>query len=94
MRAQQSRPWARGDFQRGDTVEVRVGRRTERYLVVRANAKTLTCRNAYTIDDTKKTYDRVLSRTRGGVITIDPGPALPSAPATARAGNTPPRPAR
>jgi hypothetical protein len=54
VRAQQSRPWTRADFQRGDTVEVRVGRRTEKYLVVRANAKTLTCRNAFTIDDTKK----------------------------------------
>ncbi|MEE4544014.1 hypothetical protein V2S66_18810 [Streptomyces sp. V4-01] len=90
MRAQQSRPWARGDFQPGDTVEVRVGRRTEKYLVVRANAKTLTCRNAFTIDDTKKTYDRVLSRTRGGVITTDPGAALPPAPNS----STAPRQAR
>jgi hypothetical protein len=58
--------------------------------VVRANAKTLTCRNAFTIDDTKKAYDRVLSRTRGGVTTTDPGTALPPA----LAGNTPPRQAR
>lgn len=86
VRAQQSRPWARGDFQPGDLVEVRVGRRTEEYRVVRANAKTLTCRNAFTIDDTKKTYDQVLSRSRGGVTTTDPAPAPES--------NVPPRAAR
>lgn len=91
-RAQQSRPWTRADFQPGDSVEVRIGRRTEKYRVVRANAKTLTCRNAFTIDGTKKEYGRVLSRTRGGVTTTDPGTALPPAPAPA--GNRPPRPAR
>lgn len=72
IRAQQSRPWARADFRPGDVVEVRVRQRTERYAVVRANAKTLTLRNRYTIDDPKREYDRVLSRTRDGVTITNP----------------------
>lgn len=70
-----------------------LGRRTEKYRLVRANAKTLTCRNTFAIDDTKQTYDRVLSRTWGGVTTTDPGTVLPPGP-TPSAGNTPRRSAR
>lgn len=46
---------------------------TASYEVVRANAKTLTLRNAHTIDDTKARYDQVISRTRGGCTVTDPG---------------------
>lgn len=72
IRAQQSRPWGRSDFRPGDVVEVRVGRHTDRYVVVRANAKSLTLRNRFTIDDPKREYDRVLSRTRDGVTVTSP----------------------
>ncbi|MCX5426131.1 DNA cytosine methyltransferase [Streptomyces sp. NBC_00078] len=80
-----SRPWERADFQRGDVVEVRKIY-TASYVVVRANAKTLTLRNAHTIDDVKGRYDQVLSRTRDGRTITNPGqddepsakgPALP-----------------
>ncbi|MFI1890497.1 DUF3560 domain-containing protein [Streptomyces jumonjinensis] len=67
-----SRPWERGDFQRGDVVEVRKIY-TDTYVVVRANAKTLTLRNMNTIDDTKARYDQVLSRRRDGQTLTDPG---------------------
>ncbi|MFJ9427907.1 DUF3560 domain-containing protein, partial [Streptomyces sp. NPDC101249] len=69
-----SRPWERADFRRGDVVTVRKTY-TETYVVVRANARTLTLRNAHTIDDTKARYDQVLSRTRDGRTVTDPGPA-------------------
>ncbi|MEU7153870.1 DUF3560 domain-containing protein [Streptomyces sp. NPDC045456] len=69
-----SRPWERADFRRGDVVTVRKIY-TETYVVVRANARTLTLRNAHTIDDTKARYDQVLSRTRDGHTVTDPGPA-------------------
>ncbi|MFJ2067230.1 DNA cytosine methyltransferase [Streptomyces albidoflavus] len=67
-----SRPWERADFQRGDVVEVRKIY-TASYVVVRANAKTLTLRNAHTIDDVKGRYDQVLSRTRDGQTITNPG---------------------
>lgn len=87
-------PWSGTDFQPGDTFEARIVCRTEKYRVVRANAKTLTYRNAFTNDDTKRTYARVLSRTRGGASTTGPGPALPPTTAPAPARNMAPRPAR
>ncbi|MFF4392984.1 DUF3560 domain-containing protein [Streptomyces sp. NPDC001552] len=83
--AGRSRPWERADFQRGDVVEVRKIY-TDTYVVVRANAKTLTLRNMNTIDDVKARYDQVLSRTRDGRAVTNPGqddassakePALP-----------------
>jgi hypothetical protein len=67
-----SRPWERADFRRGDVVEVRKVR-TARYVVVRANAKTITLRNRDTIDDVKCRYDHVLSRTRDGRTVTGPG---------------------
>ncbi len=67
-----SRPWERADFQRGDVVEVRKIY-TASYVVVRANAKTLTLRNTHTIDDVKGRYDQVLSRTRDGRTITNPG---------------------
>ncbi|MER8039352.1 DNA cytosine methyltransferase [Streptomyces hydrogenans] len=70
--AGRSRPWERADFQRGDVVEVRKIY-TDTYVVVRANAKTLTLRNAHTIDDVKARYDQILSRTRAGETLKDPG---------------------
>ncbi|MER5358519.1 DUF3560 domain-containing protein [Streptomyces sp. NPDC002785] len=79
-----SRPWERGDFQPGDVVEVRK-RYTATYWVVRANAKTLTLRNANTIDDLKARYDQVISRTRDGQTVTDPEhvDTLPPVPAAA-----------
>ncbi|MYT25998.1 DUF3560 domain-containing protein [Streptomyces sp. SID7760] len=70
--AGRARPWERADFRRGDVVEVRKIY-TDTYVVVRANAKTLTLRNANTIDDVKARYDQVLSRTRAGETLKDPG---------------------
>ncbi|MFD4020605.1 DNA cytosine methyltransferase [Streptomyces sindenensis] len=67
-----SRAWERGDFRRGDVVEVRKIY-TDTYVVVRANAKTLTLRNTHTIDDVKGRYDQVLSRTRDGRTVTNPG---------------------
>ncbi|WP_435596533.1 DUF3560 domain-containing protein [Streptomyces albogriseolus] len=72
--AGRSRPWERADFRAGDVVEVRKSY-TATYVVVRANAKTLTLRNAHTIDDTKARYDQVISRTRDGQTVTDPGAA-------------------
>lgn len=72
-----SRPWQRSDFQAGDIVEVRDFRRdlavTGIYRVKRANAKTLTLDGGGGgWDDPKRTYDRVLSRTRDGVTVTNP----------------------
>lgn len=77
VEATQTRPWQRSDFRPGDIVEVRDFRRdsalTGTYRVKRANAKTLTleapCRG---FDDPKRTYDRVLSRTRDGITITNP----------------------
>lgn len=73
-----SRPWRREDFRPGDLVRVRDFRRdlaiTSAYTVKRANAKTLTLDGGGGgWDDPKRTYDRVLSRTRDGVTTAGPG---------------------
>lgn len=77
IEATQSRPWCRSDFQPGDIVKVRDFRRdlalTSTYRVKRANAKTLTLDGGGGVwDDPKREYDRVLSRTRGGVTVTDP----------------------
>ncbi|MFJ9633789.1 DUF3560 domain-containing protein [Streptomyces sp. NPDC101175] len=77
-----SRPWQRSDFQPGDIVEVRDRRRdmgiAGTYKVKRANAKTLTLDGGGGgWDDPKRTYDRVLSRTRDGATVTDPGQAPP-----------------
>jgi hypothetical protein len=71
IEAGQSRPWQRSDFKPGDVVTVRDFRRdlalTGTYTVKRANAKTLTLDGGGGgWDDPKRTYDRVLSRTRAG----------------------------
>lgn len=72
-----TRPWRRSDFQPGDIVTMRVGpaafQRAEPYRVKRANAKTLTLDGGGGgIDDPKREYDRVLSRTRDGITITDP----------------------
>lgn len=77
VEATQSRPWQRSDFQPGDIVKVRDFRRdmalTSSYRVKRANAKTLTLDGGGGgWDDPKRGYDRVLSRTRGGVTVTNP----------------------
>ncbi|WP_329583780.1 DUF3560 domain-containing protein [Streptomyces sp. NBC_01361] len=71
------RDWRRSDFQPGDIVKVRDFRRdmavTSVYRVKRANLKTLTLDGGGGgWDDPKRTYDRVLSRTRDGVTVTDP----------------------
>ncbi|GAA4981373.1 hypothetical protein GCM10025734_01700 [Kitasatospora paranensis] len=49
---------------------------TSSYQVKRANAKTLTLHApARGFDDPKRTYDRVLSRTRDGVTITNPADA-------------------
>jgi hypothetical protein len=73
-----SREWCRADFRPGDIVRVRDFRRdmalTSTYRVKRANLKTLTLDGGGGgWDDPKRTYDRVLSRTRDGVTVTDPG---------------------
>jgi hypothetical protein len=75
--ASRSRPWCRSDFRPGDIVRVRDFRRdlaiTGTYVVKRANVKTLTLDGGGGgWDDPKRTYDRVLSRTRDGVTITDP----------------------
>lgn len=77
VEATRSRPWQRSDFRPGDIVEVRDFRRdlavTGTYRVKRANAKTLTLDGGGGgWDDPKRTYDRVLSRTRDGVTATSP----------------------
>lgn len=63
-----ARPWQPSDFQPGDIVTVRVFETsTSTYRVKRVNKKTLTCDGGGGgWDDPKRTYDRVLSRTRNG----------------------------
>ncbi|MFC6600470.1 DUF3560 domain-containing protein [Kitasatospora paranensis] len=80
IEAARSRPWQRSDFLPGDIVTVRDFRRdmavTSSYQVKRANAKTLTLHApARGFDDPKRTYDRVLSRTRDGVTITNPADA-------------------
>ncbi|MFI2078496.1 DUF3560 domain-containing protein [Streptomyces triculaminicus] len=80
IEAARGRPWCREDFQPGDIVTVRDFRRdlavTGTYRVKRANAKTLTLDGGGGgWDDPKRTYDRVLSRTRDGITTTDPAQA-------------------
>jgi hypothetical protein len=80
VEATRSRAWERSDFRPGDVVEVRDFRRdmalTSRYRVKRANVKTLTLEGlGGGFDDPKRTYDRVLSRTRDGVTITDPDAA-------------------
>jgi hypothetical protein len=77
VEAGRTRPWRRSDFQPGDIVKVRDFRRdlavTSTYKVKRANAKTLTLDGGGGgWDDPKRTYDRVLSRTRDGVTVTNP----------------------
>jgi hypothetical protein len=77
VEARRSRPWQRSDFKPGDIVTVRDFRRdlaiTGTYVVKRANAKTLTLDGGGGgWDDPKRTYDRVLSRTRDGHATTSP----------------------
>lgn len=69
-----SRPWCREDFRVGDIVTVRTFETSQdTYRVKRVNAKTLTLDGGGGgWDDPKRTYDRVLSRTRDGVTITDP----------------------
>ncbi|NNJ04156.1 DUF3560 domain-containing protein [Streptomyces sp. PKU-MA01144] len=75
MRAARSRPWGKGDFQAGDTVQIdRAGRPGESYRVVRANAKSVTVSRGHAGMDNKNIpYGKILSRSRGGQMTSDPG---------------------
>lgn len=89
MRAARSRPWAKGDFQAGDTVTMdRAGRPGESYRVIRANAKSVTVSRGHAGMDNKSIpYDKILSRTRDGETSSDPGTGAeaptPSAPTAA-----------
>ncbi|MEU5660140.1 DUF3560 domain-containing protein [Streptomyces sp. NPDC047737] len=72
--ATRTRPWQPSDFQVGDIVTVRVFETsTSTYRVKRVNKKTLTCDGGGGgWDDPKRTYDRVLSRTRDGHTITNP----------------------
>lgn len=72
--ATRSRPWEPADFQVGDIVTVRVFETsTSTYRVKRVNKKTLTLDGGGGgWDDPKRTYDRILSRTRDGVTVTSP----------------------
>lgn len=74
IEATRSRPWCRDDFRVGDIVTVRTFETCQdTYRVKRVNAKTLTLDGGGGgWDDPKRTYDRVLSRTRDGVTITDP----------------------
>jgi hypothetical protein len=83
IEAARSRDWRRSDFRPGDIVTVRDFRRdlavTSSYVVKRVNAKTLTLDGGGGgWDDPKRTYDRVLSRTRDGVTITDPAAGDPT----------------
>ncbi|GGV68855.1 hypothetical protein GCM10010294_25020 [Streptomyces griseoloalbus] len=80
MRAARSRPWGKGDFQAGDIVQIgRAGRPGESYQVVRANAKSVTVSRGHAGMDNKSIpYDKVLSRTRDGETSSDPGADRPA----------------
>ncbi|WP_168712504.1 DUF3560 domain-containing protein [Streptomyces sp. A1277] len=68
------RPWGPADFLPGDIVMVRTFQTgQDTYLVKRVNKKTLTLDGGGGgWDDPKREYDRVLSRTRGGVTVTNP----------------------
>lgn len=72
--ATRSRPWCLDDFRVGDIVTVRTFEtHQDTYRVKRVNAKTLTLDGGGGgMDDPKRPYDRVLSRTRDGVTIADP----------------------
>lgn len=72
--ATRSRPWQPSDFQVGDIVTVRTFETsTDTYRVKRVNKKTLTLDGGGGgWDDPKRTYDRVLSRTRDGITITNP----------------------
>lgn len=77
LEQRRSREWCRTDFQPGDVVRVWDFRRdmavTATYRVKRANPKTLTLDGGGGgMDDPRRTYDRVLARTRDGVTITDP----------------------
>ncbi|MBC9730717.1 DUF3560 domain-containing protein [Streptomyces sp. TRM68367] len=77
IEALRTREWQRSDFQAGDIVRVRDFRLdtavTGRYRVKRANVKTLTLDGGGGgMDDPRREYARVLSRTRDGVTVTDP----------------------
>lgn len=78
IEALRTRSWQRSDFQPGDIVWVRDFRLdtavTGKYRVKRANPKTLTLDGGGGgMDDPRREYTRVLSRTRDGVTVTDPG---------------------
>jgi hypothetical protein len=79
--ATRSRPWEPADFQVGDIVTVRVFETsTSTYRVKRVNKKTLTLDGGGGgWDDPKRTYDRVLSRTRDGHTITNPEQENPTA---------------
>jgi hypothetical protein len=72
--ATRSRPWEPTDFQVGDIVQVRTFEtHVDAYRVKRVNKKSLTLDGGGGgWDDPKRTYDRVLSRTRNGQTVTDP----------------------
>jgi hypothetical protein len=76
-----TRPWEPSDFQVGDIVTVRVFETsTSTYRVKRVNKKTLTLDGGGGgWDDPKRTYDRVLSRTRDGITITNPEQENPTA---------------
>jgi hypothetical protein len=72
--ATRERPWHPTDFQKGDIVTVRTFETSQdTYRVKRVNKKTLTLDGGGGgWDDPKRTYDRVLSRTRDGITITNP----------------------
>jgi hypothetical protein len=75
--ANRARSWEPTDFQVGDIVTVRTFETcTDTYRVKRVNKKSLTLDGGGGgMDDPKRTYDRVLSRTRDGVTITNPADA-------------------
>ncbi|MFD7922486.1 DUF3560 domain-containing protein [Streptomyces sp. NPDC059740] len=69
-----ARPWQPSDFQVGDIVTVRTFQTSQdTYRVKRVNKKTLTLDGGGGgWDDPKRTYDRVLSRTRDDITITNP----------------------
>lgn len=72
--ATRSRPWEPADFQVDDIVTVRTFQTsTDTYRVKRVNKKTLTLDGGGGgMDDPKREYDRILSRTRDGHTITNP----------------------
>ncbi|MGR3875757.1 DUF3560 domain-containing protein (plasmid) [Streptomyces graminifolii] len=72
--ATRARPWQPSDFQRGDIVTVRTFEtHQDSYRVKRVNKKSLTLDGGGGgMDDPRREYDRVLSRTRDGVTITNP----------------------